>query len=74
MVSKVTQNQLCRRACGDDGLTADADRKSGVTPTVLIVPPALESAALHLLNTELEQGGSSNLRAGMAQLIGTPYL
>jgi len=41
---------------------------------VLIVPPALESAALHLLNTELEQGGSSNLRAGMAQLIGTPYL
>jgi len=41
---------------------------------VLIVLPALESAALHLLNTEIEQGGGSNLRAGMAQLIGTPYL
>jgi len=56
------------------GFTADGDRKLGVTPTVLVVPPALESAALHLLNTEMKSGGGSNPWKGTAQLIVTPYL
>lgn len=46
----------------------------GVTPTVLVVPPALEDAALHLLNTEIKDGGGSNPWKGTASLIVTPYL
>lgn len=56
------------------GLTADGGRKLGVAPTVMVVPPALESAALHLLNTELKENGGSNPWKGTAQLIVTPYL
>ncbi|MFN4172148.1 MAG: Mu-like prophage major head subunit gpT family protein [Pseudorhodobacter sp.] len=54
--------------------TADGGRKLGVTPTVLVVPPTLESAALHLLNTETKDGGGSNPWKGTAELIVTPYL
>ncbi len=54
--------------------TADGGRKLGVSPTVLVVPPALEEAALNLLNTEYGTGGASNPWKGTAQLIVTPYL
>lgn len=56
------------------GFTADGGRKLGVTPTYLVVPPELESAALHLLNTETKDGGGSNPWKGTAELIVTPYL
>lgn len=46
----------------------------GVTLTTLVVPPALEDAALHLLNTEMKDGGGSNPWKGTASLIVTPYL
>jgi phage major head subunit gpT-like protein len=46
----------------------------GVKPTVLVVPPALESAALYLLNTEIKTGGGSNPWKGTAELIVTPYV
>lgn len=52
----------------------DGGRILGVTPTVLVVPPALEEAALHLLNTEIKDGGGSNPWKGTAQVIVTPYL
>ena len=55
-------------------LTADGGRKLGITPTVLVVPPALESAALHLLNTETKDGGGSNPWKGTAKLIVCPWL
>ena len=56
------------------GLTTDGGRKLGVTPTVLVVPPALESDALTLLNTEYATGGASNPWKGTAAVIVTPYL
>lgn len=52
----------------------DGGRILGVNPTVLVVPPALESAALYLLNTEIKAGGGSNPWKNTAQLIVTPYL
>lgn len=52
----------------------DGGRILGVTPTVLVVPPALEEAALHLLNTETKDGGGSNPWKGTAEVIVTPYL
>jgi phage major head subunit gpT-like protein len=53
---------------------ADEGRKLGVTPTVMVVPPELESAALALLNTEFGPNGESNIWKGTAQLIVMPYL
>jgi phage major head subunit gpT-like protein len=55
-------------------LTADGGRKLGVSPTVLVVPPSLEEAALTLLNTEYATGGASNPWKGTAKPIITPYL
>lgn len=55
------------------GFKSDGGRMLGVVPTVLVVPPALESAALHLLNTETKDGGGSNPWKGTAELIVTPY-
>ena len=56
------------------GFKADGGRILGVTPTVLVVPPALEEAALNLLNTETKDGGGTNPWKGTAELIVTPYL
>jgi len=56
------------------GFTADGGRKLGIMPDVLVVPPALESAALHLLNNEFNDGGGSNPWKGTAKLIVSPYL
>lgn len=53
---------------------SDGGRILGVNPTVLVVPPALESDALHLLNTETKNGGGSNPWKGTAELIVTPYV
>ena len=55
-------------------LTTDGGRKLGVTPTVLVVPPSLEEAALTILNTEYATGGASNPWKGTAKPIVTPYL
>lgn len=52
----------------------DGGRILGVSPSVLVVPPALEQAALYLLNTETKDGGGSNPYKGTAQLIVSPYL
>lgn len=56
------------------GFTSDGGRKLGITPTVLVVPPTLEEAALTLLNTEYATGGASNPWKGTAQPIVTAYL
>lgn len=53
---------------------SDGGRSLGITPTILVVPPALESDALHLLNTEIKAGGGSNPWKGTADLVVTPYV
>lgn len=55
------------------GFRADGGRVLGIKPTTLVVPPSLEDAALHLLNTEINSGGGSNPYKGTAELIVTPY-
>jgi phage major head subunit gpT-like protein len=54
------------------GFRSDGGRILGIRPNVLVVPPSLESAALHLLNTETLDGGGSNPYKGTAELIVTP--
>lgn len=55
-------------------LAGDQGRPLGVRPNVLVVPPELEKDALHLLNTETNNGGGSNPWKGTAEVIVTPYL
>lgn len=55
-------------------LTGDQGRPLGIRPNVLVVPPQLEEAAFHLLNTETKDGGGSNPWKGSAEIRVTPYL
>ncbi|MBA49552.1 MAG: Mu-like prophage major head subunit gpT family protein [Paracoccus sp. (in: a-proteobacteria)] len=55
-------------------LTGDQGRPLGIRPNVLVVPPQLEEAAFHLLNTETQDGGGSNPWKGTAEIVVTPYL
>ena len=52
----------------------DSGRILGVKPTVMVVPPSLEDAAMHVLNTELNDGGGSNPWKGTCDLIVTPFV
>lgn len=53
---------------------ADGGRILGIKPTTLVVPPALEESALELLNAVNNEAGASNVWAGTAELIVTPFI
>lgn len=52
----------------------EGGRPLGVTPSLMVVPPALEGAARRLLAAATGNNGASNEWAGSAELIVTPYL
>ena len=66
-------NYAAARA-GMAGIKGDKGRILGIRPTVLVVPPALEEAALKLLNTETNDGGGSNPWKGTAEVVVSPWL
>ena len=53
---------------------SDTGRILGIKPTVLVVPPALESDALTLLNTEYGTAGATNPWKGTAEAVVTPFV
>lgn len=55
-------------------IKGDKGRILGIRPTVLVVPPTLEEAALKLLNAATNDGGGSNPWAGTAKVIVSPWL
>lgn len=55
-------------------MKGDYGRPLGVRPTLLVVPPSMESAALKLLNNELGTGGETNEWKGTAKLEVVPWL
>jgi phage major head subunit gpT-like protein len=55
-------------------LRGDRGRLLGIKPNVLVVPRSLEEAGRTLLKAELSGGGNSNIWAGSAELIVSPYL
>lgn len=63
---------LARAAMMD--FRSDGGRILGINPTTLVVPPALEDAALHVVNTELTDTGGSNPWKGTANLIVSPFV
>lgn len=54
-------------------LKGDNGRVLNVNPTLLVVPPSLEAAALQLLNAEMINNTTNTLR-GTATLLVTPWL
>lgn len=67
------ENYAAARAAMQE-FRGDSGRILGVRPTVMVVPPSLEDAALHVLNTETKDGGGSNPWKGTAELIVTPFV
>ncbi|WP_065322702.1 Mu-like prophage major head subunit gpT family protein [Tritonibacter mobilis] len=56
------------------GMKGDHGRPLGIRPSLLIVGPSNESAALKLLNNEMGAGGETNEWKGTAKLLVTPWL
>lgn len=53
----------------------DTEGKSlKIIPDTLVVPPALESTALRLINAELVAGGETNIYRGTAEVVVAPEL
>lgn len=55
-------------------MTGDYGRPLGISPTLLVVPPKLESAALKIVNNELGANGESNEWKGTAKVVTVPWL
>lgn len=53
---------------------SDEGRPLGVKPTLLVVPPALEAAALKLVQAENNAAGASNIYRNSAQVLVCPWL
>lgn len=56
------------------GMTGDFGRPLGVTPTLLVVPPALEAAAREIVMAERTDMGATNVWRGSADLLVVPWL
>lgn len=53
---------------------SDHGRPLGIKPNLLVVPPALEGAALGIVQSQLINGGESNKWAGTAEVLVVPWL
>jgi phage major head subunit gpT-like protein len=67
-----THYATARAALGS--MKGDYGRPIGITPDLLVVPPALESAARKIVNSELASGGETNEWKGTAELLVVPWL
>jgi phage major head subunit gpT-like protein len=52
----------------------DEGRPLGIRPTLLVVPPTLESAAREILLNERTAAGATNPWCGTAELLVAPWL
>lgn len=55
-------------------MKGDYGRPLGIRPTLLVVPPSLEGAALEILNAERNAAGATNVWRGTAKLEAVPWL
>lgn len=56
------------------GMKGDYGRPLGVRPSLLVVPPSLESAGRKILQSQLGTGGETNEWANTSELLVTPWL
>lgn len=55
-------------------LSGDGGRPLALTPTLLVVPPALEEQALHVLAAKRHASGATNVLYASAELLVTPWV
>ena len=55
-------------------MKGDGGRPLGLVPSLLVVPPSLESAGRQILNSEYGTGGITNEWKGTAELLVVPWL
>ena len=55
-------------------INADGGRPLGIRPTLLVVPPTLESAALEVLKAERDASGATNVYQNSAELLVTAWV
>ncbi|MFZ6675384.1 Mu-like prophage major head subunit gpT family protein [Undibacterium sp. Xuan67W] len=55
-------------------MKGDNGKPLGVRPSLLVVPPSMEKAALELLQAEKNANGATNIYQNTAQLLVTPWL
>lgn len=67
-----TAYEAARVALGS--FTGDGGRPLGITPTLLVVPPALEGAANRILKSTTKANGETNEWAGTAEVLVVPWL
>lgn len=56
------------------GMKGDYGRPLGLMPSLLVVPPSLEAAALEILNSERNAAGATNVWRNTARLLVVPWL
>lgn len=56
------------------GLKDEEGRPLGITPTLLVVPPSLESEAREIIINERDVNGATNKWRGTAELLVSPWL
>ena len=56
------------------GFQSDEGRPLGISPTLLVVPPSLEAAALKLVQAENNAAGATNIYRNSAQVLVAPWL
>ncbi|MBU1611246.1 MAG: Mu-like prophage major head subunit gpT family protein, partial [Proteobacteria bacterium] len=56
------------------GMKGDNGKPLGLRPTLLIVPPSLESAALAVIKAERDAAGATNVYRDTAEVLVTPWL
>lgn len=56
------------------GMKGDYGRPLGIKPTHLVFPPALEEAALKIVNSEVDAAGATNPWKGTATPVNVPWL
>ena len=54
--------------------TADGGRPLGIRPTLLVVPPALRTAALDITKADRKASGATNVNAGLVDTLVTPWV
>lgn len=55
-------------------MKGDQGKPLGIRPTLLVVPPSLESDALEVLKAERDAAGATNVYRDTAELLVTPWL
>lgn len=70
----LTAENYAKARAALSGMKGDYGRPLGIRPSLLVVPPALESAALKIVNNEFGPNGETNEWKGTAKVENVPWL